>query len=64
MAGVSRAVTMTVMYLMSISSLGYNDSLIIVKHCRSVAGPNGGFIAQLEKYEKEKVVKVRIFSEI
>ena len=55
MAGISRAVTMTMMYVMTVSSLGCDDSLRVVKHCRPIASPNYGFIQQLHAYEKEKL---------
>jgi protein-tyrosine phosphatase len=59
MAGISRAVTMTTMYLMTVSSLGYRDCLKVVKFCRPIAAPNIGFINQLDTYERERLHRVR-----
>ncbi|XP_064393396.1 dual specificity protein phosphatase 22-B-like [Halichondria panicea] len=58
-AGISRSVTMTVMYLMTVSSLGFQDALMVVKHCREIANPNFGFRLQLKQYEEEQLSSER-----
>ena len=57
-AGISRAVTMTVMYLMTISSLSFEEALSVVQYCREVANPNLGFRMQLRKYEESTLEEV------
>lgn len=57
-AGISRAVTMTVMYLMTISSLSFEEALSVVQYCREVANPNLGFRMQLKKYEESTLEEV------
>lgn len=59
-AGISRSVTMTVMYIMTVSSLGFKDALKAVKHCRECANPNFGFRMQLQKYEDGPLSAVSI----
>ncbi len=61
-AGISRSVTMTVMYIMTVSSLGFQDALRVVKHCREPANPNFGFRTQLQRYQEEKLPDVSAHS--
>ncbi len=58
-AGISRSVTITVMYIMTISSLDFEESLTVVQYCREIANPNFGFRTQLKKYEETKVDEER-----
>ena len=50
LAGVSRSVTITAMYIMLVTSLTDEQALTVVKQCRPQAGPNFGFRMQLQKY--------------
>ena len=50
MAGISRSVTITAMYIMLVTSLDNEQALMIIKHCRPQAGPNFGFRSQLKLY--------------
>lgn len=58
MAGISRAVTMTAVYLMAVSSLKHREALQVVKHCRPIAAPNSGFTSQLADFEVQKLSEV------
>ena len=58
-AGISRSVTITVMYLMSVSSLSFDEALTVVQHCRQMANPNMGFRAQLVRYQEDKLLQVQ-----
>ena len=49
---------MTVMYLMTISSLSFEEALSVVQYCREVANPNLGFRMQLKKYEESTLEEV------
>lgn len=57
-AGISRSVTITVMYLMTISKLSFDECLTVVQHCREMANPNAGFRAQLVQYQQDKLLEV------
>ena len=57
-AGISRSVTITVAYLMTVSRLGFDESLTVVQHCREMANPNAGFRAQLVQYQQDKLLEV------
>jgi len=50
MAGISRSVTITAMYIMLVTSLTNEQALTIIKQCRPQAGPNAGFTSQLKNY--------------
>jgi len=52
---------MTVMYLMTISTLDFQEALTVVQFCREVANPNYGFRMQLMKYEQGKLKEVCVF---
>ena len=47
------------MYLMTVSTLSFDESLTVVQHCRQMANPNMGFRAQLVRYQEEKLLAVR-----
>ena len=46
------SVTVVVAYLMKKHGMSLSQALELVKSKRPIACPNGGFIAQLEKFEK------------
>jgi len=50
MAGISRSVTITAMYIMLVTSLTNEQALAIIRQCRPQAGPNFGFRSQLKNY--------------
>ena len=58
LAGVSRSVTVTVAYIMTITGLGWRDSLSAVRGARRCANPNFGFQRQLSQFEHELVSAV------
>ncbi|KAH1200714.1 Dual specificity protein phosphatase 1 [Glycine max] len=51
-AGRSRSVTIVVAYLMKTRGMSFFEALKHVKSIRPAAGPNQGFICQLEDFEK------------
>ncbi|XP_043921087.1 dual specificity protein phosphatase 22 isoform X2 [Protopterus annectens] len=59
LAGVSRSVTVTVAYVMTITDFGWEDSLSAIKVARSCANPNFGFQKQLQEFETGDVLKLR-----
>jgi len=58
MAGISRSVAITAMYIMLVTSLDNEQALTIIKQCRPQAGPNFGFRMQLQNYYKNYVQEV------
>ena len=58
LAGVSRSVTVTAAYLMTVTTLGWREALNAIRGARNVANPNFGFQRQLQTYESEKLKKV------
>ncbi|XP_062308625.1 dual specificity protein phosphatase 22-B-like [Osmerus eperlanus] len=50
-AGVSRSVTLVVAYVMTVTGRGWVESLAAVRVARPCAGPNLGFLRQLEEFE-------------
>ena len=50
MAGISRSVAISAMYIMLVTSLDNEQALTIIKHCRPHARPNFGFRTQLKLY--------------
>ncbi|XP_072295465.1 dual specificity protein phosphatase 22-B-like [Eucyclogobius newberryi] len=50
-AGVSRSVTLVVAYIMTVTGRGWVESLAAVRAARPCAGPNLGFLRQLEEFE-------------
>nr|XP_028593678.1 dual specificity protein phosphatase 22 isoform X1 [Podarcis muralis] len=59
LAGVSRSATLVVAYIMTITDLGWEDALSVVRASRSCANPNAGFQRQLEEFEKTELAHVR-----
>ena len=53
LAGVSRSVTVTAAYIMTVTNLGWRDSLNAIRGARNCANPNFGFQKQLQEYENE-----------
>ncbi|KAL3860313.1 hypothetical protein ACJMK2_010452 [Sinanodonta woodiana] len=53
LAGVSRSVTVTAAYIMTISTLGWRDALNAIRGTRNVANPNFGFQRQLQRFQEE-----------
>ncbi|XP_065916098.1 dual specificity protein phosphatase 22-B-like isoform X1 [Dysidea avara] len=62
-AGVSRSVTITAMYIMLVTSLSHEQALTIIRQCRPQAGPNIGFRTQLknyyDKYAETERIKIK-----
>lgn len=56
-AGVSRAVTITCAYLMSVTQFGWPEILEAVRCARPQAGPNFGFQNQLMKFYQNGVAR-------
>lgn len=59
LAGVSRSVTITCAYLMTVTSLGWPEVLDAVRSARPHASPNFGFQQQLMRYHKGKLKEER-----
>jgi len=59
-AGISRSVTITVAYLMTVSTLSFDDALKVVQYCREMANPNYGFRMQLQRFQEEKLLSVSL----
>ncbi|XP_034532912.1 dual specificity protein phosphatase 22-B-like [Notolabrus celidotus] len=58
-AGVSRSVTLVVAYIMTLTGRGWVDSLAAVRAARPCAGPNLGFLRQLEEFENTELTDYR-----
>lgn len=58
-AGISRSVTITVAYIMSVTNLNWRDSLKVVRARRTVANPNLGFQTQLQDFEIHRLMEER-----
>lgn len=58
-AGVSRSVTLVVAYIMTVTGRGWVESLAAVRAARPCAGPNLGFLRQLEEFESAALVEYR-----
>ncbi|XP_041646466.1 dual specificity protein phosphatase 22-B-like [Cheilinus undulatus] len=58
-AGVSRSVTLVVAYIMTVTGRGWVDSLAAVRAARPCAGPNLGFLRQLEEFENTELTDYR-----
>ncbi|KAM6962719.1 dual specificity protein phosphatase 22-B-like [Aplochiton taeniatus] len=50
-AGVSRSVTLVVAYMMTVTGRGWVECLAAVRAARPCAGPNLGFLRQLDEFE-------------
>ncbi|KAG7488349.1 hypothetical protein MATL_G00034020 [Megalops atlanticus] len=59
LAGVSRSVTLVVAYIMTVTGLGWQDALAAVRVARPCAGPNIGFLRQLEEFENTQAAQYR-----
>ena len=59
LAGVSRSVTLTVAYMMTVTDYKWEDCLRAVKSSRTVAHPNFGFQRQLQEYEYSRLAEVQ-----
>lgn len=57
-AGVSRSVTLVVAYIMTVTGRGWVESLAAVRAARPCAGPNLGFLRQLEEFENTELREV------
>uniref|UniRef100_A0A8C3G6H2 Dual specificity phosphatase catalytic domain-containing protein n=1 Tax=Cyclopterus lumpus TaxID=8103 RepID=A0A8C3G6H2_CYCLU len=57
-AGVSRSVTLVVAYIMTATGRGWVESLAAVRAVRPCAGPNLGFLRQLEEFENTGLTEV------
>ncbi|KAI5696784.1 hypothetical protein M8J76_006413 [Diaphorina citri] len=51
LAGMSRSVTVTIAYIMSVTSLNWKEALKVVRVGRAIANPNNGFQKQLQDFE-------------
>nr|WAW78383.1 dual-specificity phosphatase 22b [Paralichthys olivaceus] len=58
-AGVSRSVTLVVAYIMTVTGRGWVESLAAVRAARPCAGPNLGFLRQLEEFENTDLTEYR-----
>ncbi|KAJ0065664.1 hypothetical protein NL108_015189 [Boleophthalmus pectinirostris] len=58
-AGVSRSVTLVVAYIMTVTGRGWVESLAAVRAARPCAGPNLGFLRQLEEFENIELAQYR-----
>ena len=58
LAGISRSVTVTLAYIITVTHHNWRDALSAVRWSRECANPNLGFISQLRKYEAEQVEEV------
>ncbi|KAK6632651.1 hypothetical protein RUM43_013419 [Polyplax serrata] len=55
----SRSVTVTVAYIMSVTDLSWKEALKVVRVGRSVANPNLGFQKQLQEFETCRLIDER-----
>ncbi|XP_077389843.1 dual specificity protein phosphatase 22-B-like [Festucalex cinctus] len=58
-AGVSRSVTLVVAYIMTVTGLGWVESLAAVRAARPRAGPNLGFLRQLGEFQNMQLKEYR-----
>ncbi|CAG7831160.1 unnamed protein product [Allacma fusca] len=59
LAGMSRSVTIVIAYIMSITSLRWNEALKVVRGARAVSNPNSGFQKQLQEFESTRLAEER-----
>lgn len=59
LAGISRSVTVTAAYLMTVTTLGWRDAINAIRGARNAANPNFGFQKQLQAYENEGLAEAR-----
>lgn len=55
----SRSVTVTTAYIMTVTDLSWKDALKVVRVGRTVANPNSGFQKQLQEFEMTRLVEVK-----
>lgn len=60
LAGVSRSVTITAAYIMTVTPLGWREAVNSIRGVRNCANPNFGFQKQLMKYQNENLQEVMI----
>ena len=58
LAGMSRSVTIVIAYIMSITTLRWNEALKVVRGARAVSNPNSGFQKQLQEFESTRLIEV------
>lgn len=56
-AGISRSVTFTIAYIMTVTGLSYLQAFTVVQSRRPMANPNDGFKKQLEIFGRPEVLK-------
>lgn len=61
LAGMSRSVTVTIAYIMSVTSLNWKEALKVVRVGRAIANPNNGFQKQLQDFECFRLADVSCF---
>ncbi|XP_056326414.1 dual specificity protein phosphatase 22-B isoform X2 [Danio aesculapii] len=59
LAGVSRSVTLVVAYIMTVTTLGWQEALAAVKIARPCASPNTGFQNQLQEFQAGELQQFR-----
>lgn len=59
LAGMSRSVTICIIYVMSISNLNWREALRVVRVGRKIANPNSGFQLQLQEFENNRLDEER-----
>lgn len=59
LAGVSRSVTVTAAYMMTVTDYGWKDCLNAIRGARTYANPNFGFQRQLQNFHVEKLAAER-----
>lgn len=57
-AGVSHSGTLVVVYIMTVIGRGWVESLAAVRAAQPFAGPNLGFLQQLEEFENTELAEV------
>lgn len=58
LAGISRSVTFTAAYIMTVTNFGWRESLNAIRGGRQCANPNFGFQRQLQEYEQTGLAEV------
>ncbi len=53
--GISRSTSIAIAFLMKKENLSYSDAMRRVKQSRACAGPNFGFVVQLQLLHEEKL---------
>ena len=67
-AGISRSVTITAAYIMSVTNINHQEAFQVVRSARNAANPNIGFQRQLYEFETSgariKVTDIYLFNQI